>query len=65
MVAQVAVAGDSVRMDSVLLALAAGGFTGLFVGLRIGVWYTLRKIGKYEFRNRRTNIGNTKWWGGG
>jgi hypothetical protein len=61
-------ASSATVADSKHVALAClilGMVLGVALGLRAGVWYTLRKIGKHEFRNRRNNINNTSWFGGG
>ena len=61
MVAQVTVVADS---EQVAL-LFVGIVLGLIGGVRIGGWYYLRKLGKYEYRNRRSHIKDTPWNGGG
>jgi len=48
-----------------VVLLCIGIVLGLAGGLRVGTWYTFRKLGKFEYRQRQANIRKTTWGGPG
>lgn len=43
--------------------LFIGIVLGLIIGVRVGTWRGLRKLGEHEFRQRSANIKKVNWWG--